>query len=709
MAHGYHGSASGRSSCNGFSRILLALLSLVSLITSGQIPNITQQRTVDSLFVRLEDAEGTERVDILNLLSLNLGPRSFDSSFQYAVEALALSEELNYTFGKGVAIFNSGNGYFFKTDIKNALTKYLEAWRILEPYEPAREIADLLFQLGSINEYVQNTKKVLDYYRRSARNYHAVGDSASEALTLMTLGASYYYKLQALSGLSALPEEDRVVLMDSAIKFNDMARDFFLIPRKEDLWDVSQEDWLANVYNYYACYYQSKNDSVALDYYLKALGLTWEIADSNDRNFMEGLMCSNLGYHFYFFWNMQDTGLSYAIRGGELLQKTERYDIYSGSLGVIGGIYLEMGRLDDAKFNLLKALNVSDTFLLKVNDIEGPDPNFRLWSVTQNRSMRMEILNHLVKLYEKKGDYKNGLDYHKKLKKEISIQSKEELARQIIGMETEYEDDLKRQEIAGLARDNELNRLKLNRNRILFAGIGGVLLIILLVIIVWIQRQRFRSDHKAIVLEQKLLRAQMNPHFLFNSLYSIQNFIVTERPDKASIYLSKFAKLVRNILDNSTEEFVVLEKEISTIENYLEMQKVRFADKFDYHIDIDNDIDIDIVKIPPMLAQPFIENAIEHGIKHRETPGHINIRFSLKEQTLIFEVEDDGVGRQKAREIEIMHEPGHRSMATSLTRERLANLNRKLHRKIFLEIIDMKNALGEATGTRVVFGVPVGC
>ncbi len=247
----------------------------------------------------------------------------------------------------------------------------------------------------------------------------------------------------------------------------------------------------------------------------------------------------------------------------------------------------------------------------------------------------------------------------------------------------------------------------MNRTKILFAGLGGTALIALLVFVVWIQRKRFRSDQKALVLEQKLLRSQMNPHFIFNSLTSIQNFILTEKPDKASIYLSKFAGLVRNILDNSVEEYVILEKEINTLENYLELQKIRFAAKFDYRIHIADEIDIDSIKIPPMLAQPFIENAIEHGIKHRETPGHIDIRFTLKDHILIFEVEDDGIGRQKAREIAILKDPEHKSMATSLTRERLANLNRKLNEKIRLEIIDLKNALGEATGTRVTFGIPL--
>ncbi len=120
------------------------------------------------------------------------------------------------------------------------------------------------------------------------------------------------------------------------------------------------------------------------------------------------------------------------------------------------------------------------------------------------------------------------------------------------------------------------------------------------------------------LLKQRLLRSQMNPHFIFNSLSGIQNFIVTEKSTKASIYLSKFATLVRNILDSSVKEYVTLEKEIATIENYLELQKVRYAGKFEFSIKTDDAIDPESTMIPPMLAQPFIENAIEHGIVHSE-------------------------------------------------------------------------------------------
>jgi sensor histidine kinase YesM len=108
-----------------------------------------------------------------------------------------------------------------------------------------------------------------------------------------------------------------------------------------------------------------------------------------------------------------------------------------------------------------------------------------------------------------------------------------------------------------------------------------------------------------------------------------------------------------------------------------------------------------------MLAQPFIENAIEHGVKHRQTPGFIDIRFTRKNHSIIFEIEDNGVGREKAREFESLSNDGHRSMATSITRERLDAINKKQHRKITLEITDLKNESGEAIGTLVTFGIPI--
>jgi sensor histidine kinase YesM len=172
---------------------------------------------------------------------------------------------------------------------------------------------------------------------------------------------------------------------------------------------------------------------------------------------------------------------------------------------------------------------------------------------------------------------------------------------------------------------------------------------------------------------------------------------------------------MRAILEHSRNESIPLDRELDTIRDYLELQKVRFADKFDYHIDIDTDIDIETVMVPPMLAQPFIENAIEHGIKHKEGKGRIDITIGRFDDWAIgrlgdwaiFEVKDDGIGRAKARDLLLKQEESHKSLATVITLERIAALNRKSKRKITMEIIDLKDEKGEARGTRVVFGLPL--
>ena len=676
------------------------LLFILPLLTSGQIPNMTRQKAVDSLFMLLKKENSSRKVDLLNQLALNLAPRSFDSSSRFAREALRLSEKLNYSQGKGIATFNLGNSYYFKADIKNALTNYLTALRILEPFEPSGDVGNLLLQLGIVNQYVRNTKKVSAYYKRAASNFAAVGDSVKTMYGLIYLASSYYYTVQTLQSIKPLPPETVNAMMDSALKYNGMVLDYTT--------RHPNPTWMPDLYNYQGLYLQTKKDTLAPGYFLKSLEAGKILPDTNKRNIRKGLEHLNLGWYYCYHRNDSESGYSHSLLAADLLKNTDRYDLLAGTLLTLGEIDTEWGNYHRAGLYLRQAMNLSDTFLIKIGQIIHTDPGIRIWGVTQIRAWRIEGFKDFVRLYTLTGNYKLALEYQKKQEEEKDMMTLDDLNRQIGGIEADYEDSLKRQEIRGLIRDNELRQLKMNKSKIFFAGLGSVLLIGFLVSVVWIQRKRFSSDQKALILEQKLLRSQMNPHFIFNSLSSIQNFIVTERPDKASIYLSKFAMLVRNILDNSVEEFVVLENEINTIENYLELQKIRYAGKFDYRIKIADEVDPEILKIPPMLAQPFIENAIEHGVKNRETPGHIDIRFSLKDHILLFEVEDDGIGRPKAREIGIILDPKHKSMATSLTIERLANMNRKLNEKIRLEIFDLKNDLDEATGTRVTFGIPVG-
>ena len=164
---------------------------------------------------------------------------------------------------------------------------------------------------------------------------------------------------------------------------------------------------------------------------------------------------------------------------------------------------------------------------------------------------------------------------------------------------------------------------------------------------------------------------------------------------------------MRQILNSTAVEYVSLEEEISSIENYLSLQKVRYRDMFDYTLEVDEAIDTETTRIPPMLAQPFIENSIEHGILHKGSKGKIAVCFKLENNQVLLVVQDDGIGREKAQELLKQHYKDHKSMATAITRERITVLNRRRKHKITFEIIDLKDEQGEARGTRVVFGVPV--
>ena len=279
--------------------------------------------------------------------------------------------------------------------------------------------------------------------------------------------------------------------------------------------------------------------------------------------------------------------------------------------------------------------------------------------------------------------------------------------KEILDLQYKYQTKQKDNQILLLSQDNQLQSLKISRNRLILFAAGLIVILIVLVFVLLLRQSRISSREQVTEFKQKLLRSQMNPHFIFNSLTSVQNFILQHDEMKASVYLSRFSDLVRSILNNSMAEQITLEEEISTIENYLELQKVRYQDKFEYTIEVEKAINPESVHIPPMLAQPFIENAIEHGFKQKATKGNIHVRLKLIEHKLIYEVEDDGIGREKAQEILQKQNKDHKSLATTITQERIKVLNKKQKHKLKLEIIDLKNEKGEATGTMVVFKIPI--
>lgn len=247
--------------------------------------------------------------------------------------------------------------------------------------------------------------------------------------------------------------------------------------------------------------------------------------------------------------------------------------------------------------------------------------------------------------------------------------------------------------------------------RILIWGAGLVLMTLIVLFFVHRSKRRGKELRKQlelekslIELEQKALRLQMNPHFIFNSLNTIQHLIIEKDEKQAKYYLSKFAKLMRQILENSREKLISIDDEVRTLENYLIIEKFSRSD-FDYDIHVDDSINTEEDILPPMMIQPFVENAIIHGLKGVEgRKGKITISFFDKIDFLQFEVEDNGQGREKAEEQKSQIANYHRSTALKVTQERLDNLNKGEDFKSF-DIIDLKDDSGNPMGTKVILRV----
>jgi ligand-binding sensor domain-containing protein len=207
--------------------------------------------------------------------------------------------------------------------------------------------------------------------------------------------------------------------------------------------------------------------------------------------------------------------------------------------------------------------------------------------------------------------------------------------------------------------------------------------------------------------ELKALRAQMNPHFLFNSLNSIQHYILNNKGEEAVFYLNRFAKLMRMILNNSEKTTVTLNEEINALKIYIDLEKMRFSSLFDYEITIDEKLDPDYEQIPTMLLQPYVENAILHGLVPKDAPGILKISFFIKDNFIYATIEDNGIGRKKAAEIKNQSRKNHASLGMKITNDRLRLLSHVQQLSYTVNFTDLYDAKGLATGTLVEIKWPI--
>jgi LytS/YehU family sensor histidine kinase len=233
----------------------------------------------------------------------------------------------------------------------------------------------------------------------------------------------------------------------------------------------------------------------------------------------------------------------------------------------------------------------------------------------------------------------------------LEIVSGENTQNEINRLKQQFESEKKKKEIILLKEKDKISQLEINQKddklkiRTYFILVLILIILLLVVISIFIYRQiKLNQQKKAIVLEHKALRTQMNPHFIFNSLNSIQRMYVEGNIDEANEFLSEFSGLIRNILENSNHSKIALNEEIKTLRAYLELEKLRTKDKFDFTINLDESIDPYNYQVPPLVLQPFVENAIWHGVLPGDRKGEIQINITNESGKIHVEIIDNGVG-----------------------------------------------------------------
>ena len=217
--------------------------------------------------------------------------------------------------------------------------------------------------------------------------------------------------------------------------------------------------------------------------------------------------------------------------------------------------------------------------------------------------------------------------------------------------------------------------------------------------------KRREVEHQLVLLEQKALQSMMNPHFIFNTLGSIQNYLLQSKPGEAGLYLSQFARLIRQNLNSINSAVINLEEEVDRLKNYLDLEKLRMEDKFDYRIEIDRSVESEDILIPSMIIQPFVENSIWHGIASLDEKGLISIRFSLHdEKSLQIIIEDNGIGMKQSEKF-TSKDGKHLKLGMEMTRKRLALLGKKFHVDTRIEFSEKSPGITNP-GTRVLLVVP---
>jgi tetratricopeptide (TPR) repeat protein len=323
--------------------------------------------------------------------------------------------------------------------------------------------------------------------------------------------------------------------------------------------------------------------------------------------------------------------------------------------------------------------------------------------------------------------------YYSKLHKTLNDSlMPESYKRQLSLMQVQNELAIQKGQAQLLAKESQLKEHRLKRESLMKnLLLGGFILFALMSIMVFrnislkrkneklrlnhqLQLQQFESENTrarlqkhAAELENQALRAQMNPHFIFNCLNAINHFILKNETETASDFLTKFSRLIRMVLQSSSHKYISLHEELEILKLYIGLERVRFRDHFSYTLQVHPSVEVEAMQIPPMLLQPFVENAIWHGLMHRAEGGQLTIDLEEQDGMLLCTIKDNGIGRRKAGELKSKSASYKKSMGMEITASRLQMLYTDGGAGSAMKIVDLEDEQGEPVGTKVILRIPV--
>jgi tetratricopeptide (TPR) repeat protein len=326
--------------------------------------------------------------------------------------------------------------------------------------------------------------------------------------------------------------------------------------------------------------------------------------------------------------------------------------------------------------------------------------------------VQKDATRKLSEVYKYKGDFSRALESYQDyvavvdslyIRKEQEISRAARFNREIANTQNrisslEQERELSQSKYSLAVTEQQLYEETSKRQKwIIYSLAFGILLMALTAFLYYRSNRQQKLANNLLAL--KSLRTQMNPHFIFNALNSVNNYIAKSDERSANRFLSEFSVLMRSVLENSEEDFIPLSKELELLELYVKLEHSRFLDKFDYEIEVDKKVDVEAFQIPPMLLQPYIENAIWHGLRYREDKGFLKILVQQHTNDLLeIIIEDNGIGRRKSAELKTSNQKKQKSKGMGNIKKRIHILNDMYKNKVEVSITDLNE---DQTGTRV--------